>query len=248
MTFPFPWWARLAIGRAWMLCGGGCQNNGTETIEWFGDALDARGFQDAIRIPDPLIALVFDGGLTLNQLITEAVHDGYTLLVNGAVQAGELLDKLGDGIVHYFNRPGDAFQNSAGQTTRRMRNSRSSRRVRSTCWFRLSMGSLEVPLLVRWMTSWRSWSPPALKARSGPVFPGGALPFLGDYTDLLTSLFNRSKTDPIVLDLGGTGIELTSLAQSDAQFDLLGNGFAVRTGCRSGLRPDCSRATSTAMA
>ena len=69
-----------------------------------------------------------------------------------------------------------------------------------------------------------------LEGALGRAFPGGALPFLGDYTDLLTSLFNRSKTDPIVLDLGGTGIELTSLAQSDAQFDLLGNGFAVRTG------------------
>lgn len=42
--------------------------------------------------------------------------------------------------------------------------------------------------------------------------------------------FAQSIIDPIILDLGGNGVNLTPLATSNALFDLHGTGFAVHTG------------------
>jgi uncharacterized protein YdgA (DUF945 family) len=43
-------------------------------------------------------------------------------------------------------------------------------------------------------------------------------------------LFDLSMVDPIVLDLGGNGVQLVPLASSNAYFDIHGTGFAVHTG------------------
>ncbi|RVT87169.1 hypothetical protein DXV76_03540 [Rhodobacteraceae bacterium CCMM004] len=48
--------------------------------------------------------------------------------------------------------------------------------------------------------------------------------------DFLQDLFNPRPIDPLVIDLDGDGIELTALADSQAHFDLDGDGFAERTG------------------
>ncbi|MDX8500902.1 hypothetical protein RFM99_21130, partial [Mesorhizobium sp. VK4C] len=53
---------------------------------------------------------------------------------------------------------------------------------------------------------------------------------LPDWYAALAALFNPPPRDPLVIDLDGDGIELTSLAASAAYFDLDGDGFAERTG------------------
>jgi Ca2+-binding RTX toxin-like protein len=45
-----------------------------------------------------------------------------------------------------------------------------------------------------------------------------------------TNSFNAARRDPIILDLGGDGVELTSLTGSNVNFDYAGDGFAERTG------------------
>ena len=62
------------------------------------------------------------------------------------------------------------------------------------------------------------------------AFPSGDDTSLGDDIGAISSGFNSSMTDPIVLGLNGSNIELTSLATSNAYFDLHGTGFAVHTG------------------
>ncbi|TPI51521.1 calcium-binding protein, partial [Mesorhizobium sp. B3-1-3] len=53
---------------------------------------------------------------------------------------------------------------------------------------------------------------------------------LPDWYAALAALFNPPPRDPLVVDLDGDGIELTSLANSNVHFDLDGDGFAERTG------------------
>ena len=48
--------------------------------------------------------------------------------------------------------------------------------------------------------------------------------------DALDNLFNPRPIDPLVIDLDGDGLELTSLEGSAAYFDLDNDGFAERTG------------------
>ena len=48
--------------------------------------------------------------------------------------------------------------------------------------------------------------------------------------DPLNDPLKPPKRDPLVIDLNGNGVELISIQQSSAQFDLDGNGFAERTG------------------
>ncbi|MFC3321337.1 hypothetical protein [Mesorhizobium cantuariense] len=55
-------------------------------------------------------------------------------------------------------------------------------------------------------------------------------PYLPDWYAALNALFNPPPRDPLVIDLDGDGIELTSLGSSSAYFDLDGDGFAERTG------------------
>ncbi|TIP25753.1 MAG: hypothetical protein E5X67_23465, partial [Mesorhizobium sp.] len=55
-------------------------------------------------------------------------------------------------------------------------------------------------------------------------------PYLPDWYAALNALFNPPPRDPLVIDLDGDGIELTSLGASAAYFDLDGDGFAERTG------------------
>ncbi|MCT7294601.1 hemolysin [Ralstonia sp. CHL-2022] len=52
----------------------------------------------------------------------------------------------------------------------------------------------------------------------------------GNYVDPIAALFSHSMVDPLVIDLTGSGIQLTSLSKSNAYFDLYGTGFAVHTG------------------
>ena len=52
----------------------------------------------------------------------------------------------------------------------------------------------------------------------------------GSYVQQIAALFDHGEADPIVLDLSGSGVELTAQAGSNAYFDLYGNGFAVNTG------------------
>ncbi|MCA1522853.1 hypothetical protein I6F14_33510, partial [Bradyrhizobium sp. IC3069] len=44
------------------------------------------------------------------------------------------------------------------------------------------------------------------------------------------SSISAARRDPIILDLGGDGIQLTSLTDSNVNFDYAGDGFAERTG------------------
>jgi len=53
---------------------------------------------------------------------------------------------------------------------------------------------------------------------------------LSDAMAAICGLFERSCTDPIVLDLGGDGVALTPIADSHASFDLHATGYAVHTG------------------
>ncbi|QND63166.1 hypothetical protein HB777_04005 [Mesorhizobium loti] len=55
-------------------------------------------------------------------------------------------------------------------------------------------------------------------------------PILPGWYAALNALFNPPPRDPLVIDLDGDGIELTSLGASAAYFDLDGDGFAERTG------------------
>ncbi len=67
----------------------------------------------------------------------------------------------------------------------------------------------------------------------GSPFPNGIPPTDGPFTIPIAGLFSAGQTtDPIVLDMSGdnAGVQLTSLADSDAYFDLHGTGFAVHTG------------------
>ena len=66
--------------------------------------------------------------------------------------------------------------------------------------------------------------------------------FIGDLQDIasewledLLDLFNPRPTDPLVIDLDGDGVELISRANSNAYFDLDGDGFAEQTGW---VKPD----------
>jgi hypothetical protein len=66
---------------------------------------------------------------------------------------------------------------------------------------------------------------------AGAAF-GGA--YVGDKTgaflwDKLVSALHHAFHDPLVLDLGGNGIELSSLAASSVHFDFSGDGFAEHT-------------------
>ncbi|SDG42860.1 calcium-binding protein [Paraburkholderia phenazinium] len=53
---------------------------------------------------------------------------------------------------------------------------------------------------------------------------------IAPYAQQIAALFGYSKTDPLVIDLSGNGVQLTPLAQSDAYFDLYNTGYAVHTG------------------
>jgi hypothetical protein len=72
----------------------------------------------------------------------------------------------------------------------------------------------------------------------GGAFPDGDSTSLPSWTSFVASEFAASmtplpvRTDPIVLDLssGGTGVELTSIDDSDAYFDLHDTGTPVHTG------------------
>ncbi|WP_143135066.1 hypothetical protein [Burkholderia ubonensis] len=64
---------------------------------------------------------------------------------------------------------------------------------------------------------------------SSPFFDGGQV-CDSSYASAIASLFNGSMTDPLVIDLSGQGVQLTSLNQSSAYFDLHNTGFAVHTG------------------
>lgn len=66
--------------------------------------------------------------------------------------------------------------------------------------------------------------------RATPQFPDPGRVCDANYAHAIASGFGRSKTDPLVLDLSGNGVQLTSLSQSNAYFDLYGTGFAVHTG------------------
>ncbi|MBO9399165.1 calcium-binding protein, partial [Shimia sp. R9_2] len=59
---------------------------------------------------------------------------------------------------------------------------------------------------------------------------GDASEKVNSWLDDLDSLFNPPPRDPLVIDLDGDGIELTSLAGSSVFFDLDGDQFAERTG------------------
>jgi len=52
----------------------------------------------------------------------------------------------------------------------------------------------------------------------------------GSYVSPIAAQFNGGMVDPLVIDLSGNGVQLTSLAQSNAYFDLHNTGFAVHTG------------------
>jgi Haemolysin-type calcium binding protein related domain/RTX calcium-binding nonapeptide repeat (4 copies) len=75
-----------------------------------------------------------------------------------------------------------------------------------------------------------------LGAGSNPVpadpLPDGGVKISASWTLSFLSQFNGAFIDPLVLDLssGGTGVQLTSLADSSAYFDLYNTGFAVHTG------------------
>ncbi|MGQ0685617.1 calcium-binding protein [Bradyrhizobium sp.] len=51
-----------------------------------------------------------------------------------------------------------------------------------------------------------------------------------NFFDKVPDLFHLAMRDPIILDLNGDGIQLTSLAGSSVHFDYAGDGFAERTG------------------
>ncbi|MBV8061792.1 MAG: hypothetical protein JO253_09750, partial [Alphaproteobacteria bacterium] len=63
-------------------------------------------------------------------------------------------------------------------------------------------------------------------------FPDGDPTSPGRWTNQADAGFNTAQTDPVVLDMSGNGagVQLTSLAESNAYFDLHGTGFAVHTG------------------
>ena len=54
--------------------------------------------------------------------------------------------------------------------------------------------------------------------------------FLNHLLSGMPNFLQQSERDPIVLDLDGNGIELTTLSGSNIHFDFAGNGFAERTG------------------
>ncbi|MDD5586000.1 MAG: calcium-binding protein [Alphaproteobacteria bacterium] len=64
----------------------------------------------------------------------------------------------------------------------------------------------------------------------GNPFPSGEGQSSGACAGAIAGLFGRSLIDPIVFDLSGNGIELTSLANSNAYFDLNNDSFADHTG------------------
>ena len=66
---------------------------------------------------------------------------------------------------------------------------------------------------------------------SSPL-PSGGTTAVGQFMNWISGLFNTAQTDPVVLDMSGNGagVQLTSLAESNAYFDLHGTGFAVHTG------------------
>jgi Ca2+-binding RTX toxin-like protein len=51
-----------------------------------------------------------------------------------------------------------------------------------------------------------------------------------NFLDNVPNLFQQAMRDPIILDLDGDGIQLTSLTGSNVHFDYAGDGFAERTG------------------
>jgi len=72
---------------------------------------------------------------------------------------------------------------------------------------------------------------PFKNLNSGSIpFPTGSPLIGGMYLPGISAAFNSSMVDPIVLDLGGTGVQLVSLQNSQAYFDLYNTGFAVHTG------------------
>ena len=50
---------------------------------------------------------------------------------------------------------------------------------------------------------------------------------MGAFMNGIAGLFNLGEADPILLDLGGSGVQLTSWQESNAHFDLYGTGIAV---------------------
>jgi len=60
--------------------------------------------------------------------------------------------------------------------------------------------------------------------------PDGGQVSNGDYVGQILQFFNRGMVDPLVIDLSGSGIQLTPLNDSNAYFDLHDTGFAVHTG------------------
>jgi Ca2+-binding RTX toxin-like protein len=65
---------------------------------------------------------------------------------------------------------------------------------------------------------------------TGETFFNGADESDGTYALNISAQFNHSLTDPIVLDLSGSGVQLIPLANSSAYFDLFNTGYAVHTG------------------
>lgn len=86
---------------------------------------------------------------------------------------------------------------------------------------------------------------------SGSDGSGGPGTSDGSFAGPVGGSFNNSMIDPIVLDMSGdnAGVQLTSLADSSAYFDLTGDGFASHTGWvgpTTGILVDTSDPTSIA--
>ncbi|MFM0665807.1 hypothetical protein PQQ66_35515, partial [Paraburkholderia sediminicola] len=63
----------------------------------------------------------------------------------------------------------------------------------------------------------------------GPFMGTGSL-LIAAYAAAIAAIFGNSMADPLVIDLSGSGVQLTPLAQSNAYFDLYDTGYAVHTG------------------
>jgi hypothetical protein len=93
--------------------------------------------------------------------------------------------------------------------------------------------------LVEWWNQRKEYPEPTYPVTipaGGPFFPGGGsvnipilpnIPFPGDGSNPITT---SQMTDPLVLDLTGTGLQTTSASTNNAYFDYKGNGFVESTG------------------
>ena len=65
---------------------------------------------------------------------------------------------------------------------------------------------------------------------AGQAFPDGSALVRAAYATLANSQFYGAMIDPLVVDLTGSGFNLTSLSSSSAYFDFSDSGFAMKTG------------------